>query len=193
LKQKHLLLRVELVGLDAKYEAILQHVVIVKKKSDVQTLAQTLVRDELAHLLLLRKKQHARVMELSKKKVVSAEEVQRADAEVVKAELELARHRASVNAAGESESLRALHELLIDVQVTMAGMRAQLGLVEEELKRFESTDLRDLLRKHRQMIGELETANDARASAEKVLRLLQEAYSGARPPSVKVLGEHEKP
>ncbi len=189
LRQDRLKLRVELVGLKARREAIVRAVAEASDKLNAISDEQQRELAELAKIVDLRGQQLARVKGLYKGNSASISEIQQAELEVARAKADLAERRRLIAQQAGSEQLSRLNQQLADVQIEMSAAEARVAGIEAMLNRLQSKEVLELLAQYGQATQQLEYARaEEKAAFEQVAEAKKTAESTPAPKVVEIRG-----
>jgi len=189
LRQDRLKLRVELVGLKARREAIVKAVAEASDKLKAITDEQERELAELAKIVDLRGQQLARARELAKQAALSTSDVQQAELEVARAKADLAERRRLIAQQAGNDQLSRLNQQLADVQIEMSAAEARVAGIEQILNRLQSKEVLELLAQYGQATQQLEYARaEEKAAFEQLAEAKKTAESTPAPKVVEIRG-----
>ena len=187
LRQDGLKLRVELVGLKARREAIVKTIEEATLKANANSQEQRRELAELQKIVDIRLQALSRAQQLANQAAVSTSDLQQAELEVSKAKADLAERRRVIAQQAGSEQLGRLNQQLADVQIEMAAAEAREAAIAKMLDRLQSKDVLDLLSQYGQTTQQLEYARaEEKAAFEQLAEAKKTAESTPAPKVVEI-------
>jgi chromosome segregation ATPase len=184
LQKSQLDIRVELAGLSARREAIVNRVAEMQKQQAEKQAGSQQVLDELTKVVELHMEQFARIRELQKTGTAPTSEVGRVQIELAKARADLESRRHQFAQEAETEALSLLNQQLADTQIEDQGKRAELMVIEETLAKLQSDEVRNTVDVYDRAVRQLESAVDEERMAAKQLSELKMQHDAMHEPSV---------
>jgi len=189
LRQDQLKLRVDLVGLKARREAIVKAVQDATGRLKAISDEQQRELAELSKIVDLREKQLARARELAKQAALSTSDVQQAELEVSRARADLAERRRVIAQQAGSDQLSRLNQQLADVQIEMSAAEARIAEIDQMLARLQSKEVLGLLAQYAQAAQHLDYARaEEKAAFERAAEARTAAESTPAPKVIEIRG-----
>ena len=189
LRQERLKFRVELVGLQARREAIVK--AIEEANVKLKAVADEHQRElgELAKIVELRQQQLARISGLVRQGAAPTTETQQAELEVSRAKADLAERRRVIAQQAGSDQLGRLNQQLADVQIEMSAAEARMAAFDRLLDQLQSKEVLELLSQYGRATQQLEYARaEEKAAFEQVVeaKKMVESTPGPRVAEIRV-------
>jgi hypothetical protein len=189
LRQDRLKLRVELVGLKARREAIVKAVAEASDKLKATSEEQQRELAELQKIVDIRVQAVSRAQQLAKQAAISTNDYQQTELELSRARADLAERRRVIAQQAGSDQLSRLNQQLADVQIEMAAAEARIADIERMLDRLQSKEVADLLSEYGRATQQLEYARaEEKAAFEQLAEAKKTAESTPAPKVVEIRG-----
>ena len=189
LRQDRLKLRVELVGLKARREAIVKVIDEATVKAKATSEEQQRELGELQKIVDIRAQAVSRAQQLAKQAAVSASDYQQTELELSRARADLAERRRLIAQQAGSEQLGRLNQQLADVQIELSTAEARVAGIDAMLERLQSKDVLEMLREYGRTTQQLDYARaEEKAAFEQVAQLKKVIASAAPPKVVEIRG-----
>lgn len=197
LQTQKLMLDVELAGLRARREAVLQRLAISEKRVAERREEPDFDLKRLEATVRLHQNNYKRLLEANRRipGSISQGEVEQARLELERAQLEIESHRQARKRQPQDELLAALNGQLAQIDIDAATVEAKLRAIEKLLSRLEPENLRRqaalqaLAADVEATNSRLEQVVDQRAAARRELARLEERTGAMQPPKVTLLDE----
>lgn len=145
LKEERLSYRVEIAGLSAQHEAVMEQIKACHERLQAEESAHQAVLKELERIVSLREQQTTQVRRMVAAGVAQAPEPIRAEVDLAMSRADLAKHRQLALQESRSEPLRQLNQQLADVQIQLAAAEARVRVIDRTLAELDSDELRKLV------------------------------------------------
>jgi len=189
LRQDGLKLRVEMVGLKARREAIVKAIEEAAHKVKATSDAQQPELAELQKIVVNREQAVSRAQQLAKQAAVSLAELRAEELLLSRVRADLADRRRVIAQQAGSEQLGRLNQQLADVQIEMAAAEARVADIEKMLARLQSKEVLDLLGEYGRATQQLEYARaEEKAAFEQLAEAKKTAESTPAPKVVEIRG-----
>lgn len=182
-------LRMEIVALEARSEAITERIAMLGERTGVDKDDHPVLR-ELAKVVEIRRGELSRIQHLAERGSVGNQELEEVQLALAMAEAELHEARMKLVERGRGELLAALNEQLIDVGVEIAEKTARLEFLEDRLEEIRRPELLELRHRYERDVEiALPIAQQALKDAAVRKARIEQEWREFYEPTVSIMGD----